>query len=158
MKKSIISLLLAGLIALSFAGCSSEPVVGAPVLNEFFYTLAIPKGQNPALSEMQRVDKIVVNRINDEKRFDFKNYAMVIAFEDEYMDVKELHVSWDDFQNTEEVFPLNQEYLSQYNYWSGIGWQLPDNATTLTLSAYLVDSAGNRSNRKSFSLNVVFGD
>lgn len=161
MKKSLISLLIAGLMVLSFAGCSNgsrDP--GVPVIEELFYTNDL-SGVNNAdviFADLARLSTIKVNHGNS-KTYDFK-YTMVLSFKDEDIDVFEMHLSWDGFQDpkNEITYKVNNIYADQFSWYNGECWKRGSCDKPLELSAYLVDLAGNKSDIYTFSVATVFGD
>lgn len=161
MKKSLISLLIAGLMVLSFAGCSNgsrDP--GVPVIEELFYTndLSGVNNTDVYLDNLERLSTIKVNH-SKSATYDFK-YSMVVSFKDEDIDVFEMHLSWDGFKdpNNEITYKINNRYAEQYSWFNGECWKRGSCEKPLELSAYLVDLAGNQSDIYTFSVATVFGD
>ena len=158
MKKIIYSILLAGLVALGLSSCSNgnKPDKGIPVIHEVFYTDHLANVFEPNLSNMKRLDQITVNRTSS-PTFDY-NYSLVVDFSDEDLDVVKMHTSYDGFEKNDEIYNIKQDWADQYSWWNKQAWKMPNDSTELTLSVYLEDDLGNRSDIKTFTVKTVFGD
>ena len=143
MKKLFYVMLIAFMVT-AFTGCS-KPSDGrkgtAPEFNEFFLT----NYQAPSTTNFEDLPRLTTATTNT-------YYSVVVDFHDPDFDVKEVHVSVDNFQ-TEDILTISsQVYEYQVSWWDGISFTA---AGTAYFKAYILDKAGNKSNILSKTITIT---